>query len=54
MTFHFDLYATLSGPPPLNWTSSDLMILVEWPSPYATVGSDGQLTANVLCGVAEA
>ncbi|MGP8158947.1 MAG: hypothetical protein ACLPWO_05000 [Thermoplasmata archaeon] len=42
------------GPPPLNWTSPDLVILIEWPSPFVTVGSDGRLTANVMCGVAQA
>jgi hypothetical protein len=39
------------GPPSENWTSPDHTVLVEWQTPYATIGSDGQLTANVTCGV---
>jgi len=39
------------GPPSENWTSPDHTVLVEWQTPYATLGSDGQLTANVTCGV---
>jgi hypothetical protein len=37
--------------PSVNWTSPDHEILVAWQTPYGTVGSDGQFTANVTCGV---
>jgi hypothetical protein len=41
-----------TGPPTANWTSPDHVILIEWQAPFAIVRTDGELTANVTCGVA--
>lgn len=49
--YHFHLSGDYLGSPSENWTSPDHAVLVGWQTPYATTGSDGQLTANVTCGV---
>ncbi len=39
------------GPPSVNWSSPDQVVLVDWRAPYGTLGSDHVLQTNVTCGV---
>jgi len=50
-SYQFHLVGDYLGAPSVNWTSPDHAVLVEMQAPYAVVGSNGQLTANVTCGV---
>jgi hypothetical protein len=49
--YQVDLPGNSAGPPSANWTSPDRVTLIEWQAPFATVESNGELTANVTCGV---
>lgn len=50
-SYRFYLAGDVLGQPSVNWTSPDHEVLVEMHSPYATVASNGELVANVTCGV---
>ncbi len=52
--YPFHLVGNSLGASSVNWTSPDHATLVEWQAPYATIGSEGQLTAKVTCGVSYA
>jgi hypothetical protein len=39
------------GPTTVNWTSFDGIVFISWHSPFAFVGTDNLMRANVTCGV---
>ena len=49
------LWGDTAGPPSVNWTSPDRVVLIRWQAPYTT-HENGTLftTATVTCGVAVA
>ncbi|MGD0588442.1 MAG: hypothetical protein ABSA63_06595 [Thermoplasmata archaeon] len=50
-SYQFSLTGDYLGAPSVNWTTPDHVALVEMQTPYAFIGSEGQLEANVTCGV---
>jgi hypothetical protein len=49
--FSFRLLGSPTGPLSVNWTSTDLAVLVQWNAPFVTTNASGLVVATVICGV---